>query len=81
VKLPGFRNGKTPDAVIKKKFGAAIRESVIQDLVSEGWKAILADEELKPIAEPLVQELKFDEGEPLIFHVSVAVNRTWTCNG
>ena len=73
VKLPGFRKGKTPNAVIKKKFGAAIRENVIQDLVSDGWKAILADEELKPIAEPLVQELKFDEGEPLIFHVSVAV--------
>jgi trigger factor len=73
VKLPGFRKGKTPDSVIKKKFGQAIRESVTQELVSEGWKAILEKEDLKPIAEPLVQELKFDEGEPLIFQVSVAV--------
>ena len=73
VKLPGFRKGKTPDSVIKKKFGQAIRESIIQDLVSEGWKAILEQEDLKPIAEPLVQDLKFDEGEPLIFQVSVAV--------
>ena len=73
VKLPGFRKGKTPDSVIKKKFGPAIRESVIQELVSEGWKAVLDQEGLKPIAEPLVQELKFDSGEPLIFQVSVAV--------
>jgi len=73
AKLPGFRKGKTPTAVIKKKFGPAIRESVIQDLVSEGWKAVLGQEDLKPIAEPLVQDLKFEEGDPLIFEVSVAV--------
>ncbi len=73
AKLPGFRKGKTPQAVIKKKFGPAIRESVIQELVDEGWKALLSQEDLKPIAEPLVQDLKFDEGEPLKFTVSVAV--------
>ena len=73
AKLPGFRKGKTPAAVIKKKSGPAIRESVIQELVSEGWKAVLGQENLKPIAEPLVQDLKFEEGDPLIFEVSVAV--------
>ena len=73
AKLPGFRKGKTPEAVIKKKFGPAIRESVVHELVGEGWKAVLDQEDLKPIAEPLVQDLKFEEGEPLIFEVSVAV--------
>jgi len=67
AKLPGFRKGKTPQGVIKKKFGPAIRESVIQELVGEGWKAILDQQDLKPIAEPLVQDLKFEEGDPLIF--------------
>jgi len=73
AKLPGFRKGKTPEAVIKKKFGPAIRESVVHELVGDGWKAVLDQEDLKPIAEPLVQDLKFEEGEPLIFEVSVAV--------
>jgi trigger factor len=73
AKLPGFRKGKTPEAVIKKKFGAAIRETVVHELVGDGWKAVLDQEDLKPIAEPLVQDLKFEEGEPLIFEVSVAV--------
>ncbi len=71
--LPGFRKGKTPQAVIQKKFGQAIRESVVQDLVQEGWKAVLEQEDLKPIAEPLVQELKFEDGEPLTFQIAVAV--------
>jgi len=73
ARLPGFRKGKTPQAVIKKKFGAAIREGVVHELVEAGWKALLEREELKPIAEPLVQDLKFDEGEPLEFTVAVAV--------
>ena len=73
VKLPGFRKGKTPHAVIKKKFGPAIRESVTQELVGEGWKAVLDKENLKPIAEPVVQELRFEEGKPLTFQIAVAV--------
>ena len=64
AKLPGFRKGKTPGAVIKKKFGPAIKETVIHELVNDGWKAVLDREGLKPIAEPLVQDLKFEDGEP-----------------
>jgi trigger factor len=41
--------------------------------VNDGWKAVLDQQDLKPIAEPLVQDLRFEDGEPLVFEVSVAV--------
>ncbi len=73
VKLPGFRKGKTPLAVVKKKFGSAIREGVVQEAVRDAWQVLLEQEKLDPIADPIVEELKFDEGEPLIFKLMVAV--------
>ncbi len=73
VKLPGFRKGKIPLAVIKKKFPDAIRENVIRDLVEESWKVALDQEKLEPIAEPQVRDLKMEPGAPITFQLAVAV--------
>jgi trigger factor len=73
VKLPGFRKGKIPLAVIRKKFPDAIRENVIRDLVEESWKAALDQEQLQPIAEPQIKDLKMEPGAPITFQLAVAV--------
>ncbi|UCG85304.1 MAG: trigger factor [Gemmatimonadota bacterium] len=73
VKLPGFRKGKIPLAVIKKKYPDAIRENVIRDLVEESWKTALDQENLEPIAEPQVKDLKMEPGAPITFQLAVAV--------
>jgi len=73
VKLPGFRKGKVPHNVIKKKFPEAIQENVIRELVEASWKAALDQEDLEPIAEPQVKDLKLESGSPLTFQLSVAV--------
>ena len=73
VRLPGFRKGKVPLAVIKKKFPDAIRDNVIRDLVEESWKVALDQESLEPIAEPQVSDLKMEAGSPITFQLAVAV--------
>jgi len=73
VKLPGFRKGKVPLPVIRKKFSDAIRENVIRELVEESWKMALDQEQLQPIADPQIRDLKFESGVPITFELSVAV--------
>ncbi|MEJ2238659.1 MAG: trigger factor [Gemmatimonadales bacterium] len=73
VKLPGFRKGKVPLPVIRKKFSDAIRENVIRELVEESWKTALDQEDLQPIADPQIRDLKFEAGVPITFEMSVAV--------
>ncbi len=73
VRLPGFRKGKVPHNVIKKKFPEAIQENVVRELVEASWKAALDQEDLEPIAEPQVKDLKLESGSPLTFQLSVAV--------
>jgi trigger factor len=48
VRMPGFRKGKAPLDVVRKKYRDAIRESVLQDLVTDSWRAAVDQEDLKP---------------------------------
>jgi trigger factor len=49
VRMPGFRKGKAPLDVVRKKYRDAIRESVLQDLVTDSWRAAVDQEDLKPV--------------------------------
>ena len=73
VRLPGFRKGKVPPDVVRRRFGDAIKETVIKELVTDSWKIALDREKLEPIAEPQVHELKFEENQPVTFEFLVEV--------
>ena len=73
ARLPGFRPGKAPAAVVKKRFDQAIKQSVLEEVVREGWEEARTSQSLKPIADPSVRNLKFEEGQPLEFEIVVAV--------
>ena len=53
ARLPGFRKGKAPAAIVKKQFADDIRKQALEELIRESWKAALAQEALKPIAEEI----------------------------
>ena len=73
ARLPGFRPGKAPADVVRKRFAEAIRQNMLEEVVRESWEAARADHDLKPIAEPHIHNLKFgDEGGiEFEFHVEV----------
>ena len=67
VRLPGFRPGKAPAAMVRKKFKDAIRQQVLETLVQEAFKEVVEREKLDVAAQPHVHDVKFDEGQPLTF--------------
>ncbi|HWP37898.1 MAG TPA: trigger factor family protein, partial [Gemmatimonadales bacterium] len=73
VRLPGFRKGKAPRDLVRRRFHDAIREEVIRDLVSRSWRAAVEQEGLKPIADPRIRDLKFEAGSPVSFELLVEV--------
>ena len=73
VRLPGFRKGKVPLNVIRRRFGDAIKEAVVQELLQESWKLALEKEDLEPIAEPRIRGLKIAENSPVTFEILVEV--------
>jgi trigger factor len=73
ARLPGFRKGKAPTAIIRKQFAEDIRQQALQELVQESWRAALAQEQLKPIADPHIHNLKWEAGAPVTFEFHVEV--------
>ena len=73
ARLPGFRQGKAPEAVVRRRFGDAIRQTVLEQLIRESWDEALKAQELKPIAEPHIHDLKYEIGQPLEFEFHVEV--------
>src|SRR6266705_4137659 len=73
ARLPGFRKGKAPAALVKRQFAEDIRQQTLEELIRESWKAALVQEALKPIADPHIHNLKWDAGTPVTFEFHVEV--------
>ena len=73
VRLPGFRPGKAPAAMVRKRFAAAIRQEALEALVQDAYREVMEREHLQPVAQPHIHDLKFDEGAPLTFELHVEV--------
>jgi trigger factor len=76
VRLPGFRPGKAPTTVVRKKFGEAIRQEALETLVREAYQEFIEKESIKVAAQPHVHDLKFEEGKPLTFELHLEVRPT-----
>ena len=69
MKMDGFRPGKVPVSMIKKKYGEQIRMDVISDLVPHKYTKAIQDEKLA-VAGIEVDLKENKEGEPLKFVVN-----------
>ena len=73
VRLPGFRPGKAPPAMVRKKFGDAIRQEALESLVQEAYKEVVEREKFKLAGQPHVHDVQFAEGKPLTFDLHLEV--------
>jgi trigger factor len=73
VRLPGFRKGHAPPAIVRKRYHDAIRQTVLDEVIRESWDQARESEALKPVADPSVRNLKFDESGSIEFELHVEV--------
>lgn len=73
LNLPGFRKGKIPLSLVKKRFGKAIQGEVLQEVMQEYYREASRSEGLTPISEATIEDVNYEEGEPLKFTASVDI--------
>ncbi len=64
AEIPGFRRGKAPKQLLKKKFSKVIKKEVGGKLVSEAFQKLITDEDLKPLGYPDIKGLEDDADRP-----------------
>ena len=65
AKIPGFRPGKVPESVIRRRYATEIRKDVIDGLLPERFNQGVRDLGVKPVGQPQVTELNIEDGQPL----------------
>jgi trigger factor len=73
ARLPGFRPGKAPAAMVRKRFADAIRQEAIDALVNEAYREAVDREGLKLATQPHLHDLKAEPGQPLEFELHCEV--------
>jgi trigger factor len=65
AKIPGFRAGKVPESVVRRRFAGEIRKEVIDGLLPERFNKTVAELGVRPVGQPQVTELTVEDGQPL----------------
>src|SRR5438132_4784995 len=71
VRLPGFRPGKAPRHLVVKAYAPQIDEEARRKLVSEGYRKAVADQKLRVVGQPDIEEIHFAKGQPFQFAVTL----------
>ncbi len=73
VRVPGFRPGKVPRALVERRFGDHVRAEVMDRAIPEHTAEALQEAKLVPLGPPTVDEVTWNAGEPLRFRAVVEV--------
>ncbi len=72
VRLPGFRKGKVPAELVRRRFAKDIEQEVKERLLPRYWKQAQAESAIEPLLPPEVDEVAdLQPGEPLTFVATV----------
>ena len=74
TKVPGFRPGKAPRAVLERVLApGAVLDDAIEHLVQDAYRKALIEKEILPLANADVEIVQAEEGKPVIFTALVPV--------
>ena len=73
VRIDGFRPGKVPAKVVRQRYGQAIRQEIVSDLMEKSLGEALSEHDVKPIGQPKIDDVKFEEGSDFSFKATFEV--------
>ena len=73
ARVPGFRPGKAPVSLIRRRFAADIRSEMLQQLLPDRIAAAVDEKKLVPVTQPQVEDVDYNEGGPLKFKATFEV--------
>jgi trigger factor len=73
VNLPGFRPGKVPMQILRRRFGSSVRGEVLESTVQGSSADALREHNLRPALPPKVDIVSFAEGTDLEYKMAVEI--------
>lgn len=73
VRVPGFRQGKVPRRILEARYKDQIEQDVVQHLVEHTWREAVDEQNLFPVAMPVVSPDKLEPGKSFKYEARVEV--------
>jgi trigger factor len=73
IRLPGFRPGKVPIGVLRKRYGTSLLGEVLERTVSDSSAEAMRERNLRPALQPKVEIVSFGEGTDLQYKMAIEV--------
>jgi trigger factor len=67
ARVPGFRRGKTPASLVRRRFADELKQEVVESLVPKYFREEVQKLGFAPISQPRITDFHFEDGEPLRF--------------
>ena len=71
IRIPGFRPGKVPLPLLRKRYGPAVRHEVLESTVQGSSAEAMREQNLRPALPPRVEIVSAAEGADLEYKMSV----------
>ncbi len=73
IRLPGFRPGKVPVTLVRKRYGASVRGEVLEEALNDSTRKAIEDRSLRPALQPKIEIDQFEEGKDLEYTVRLEI--------
>jgi trigger factor len=73
AKIPGFRPGKVPVTMLRKRYGEALRGEILEQTVNESSAQAITENNLRPAMQPAIKITEFEPGGNLEYSMSLEV--------
>lgn len=73
IRIDGFRKGKVPVSVVKKRYGQGIRIDAVEQIMRDAYVEALQKESIQPAGAPSIEPKGLAEGADLEFVIKVEV--------
>lgn len=73
LKLPGYRRGRAPAAIVERQHGAAVMQETVERVVVQAYRTALADLGFQPLGRERIEHVDLRTDGDLAFRVSFDV--------
>ncbi len=82
AKMDGFRKGKVPMNIVKQRYGAAVRQDVLGDLIESSYGDAIKQESLIPAGQPDITPVSgFAANEDFVYEATLEIVPEFDVNG
>ncbi len=73
AKIPGFRQGKVPVDMLKKRYASSVMGDILESTVSTSSQRAMEDRQLRPASQPKIEITSYEDGTDLEYNMVLEV--------